>query len=232
MGKKEKRDVLLSYKFLPIFETLVKQGKAAQAAELTIAILRYDMDGTEPEFEDDAVSLIWLSVVRPHLDENKQKYEEVSKARSEAVSSRHKQNDTKVTNATNVAKEYKCSNSEQMNTNATDTDTDTDYDVDTDYDTDSDIEKEKINKKEKPVRHKYGEYKNVLLSDQEMEKLQDEFPFDWQQRIENVSAYCASHGKTYKDYLATIRSWARKDKKNSVQDSYNKVLDILGVEDG
>lgn len=229
MGKKEKRDVLLSYKFLPIFETLVKQGKAAQAAELTIAILRYDMDGTEPEFEDDAVSLIWLSVVRPHLDENKQKYEEVSKARSEAVSSRHKQNDTKVTNATNVEFVNKCSNSEQMNTNATDTDTD--YDVDTDYDTDSDL-KEKINKKEKPVRHKYGEYKNVLLSDQEMEKLQDEFPFDWQQRIENVSAYCASHGKTYKDYLATIRSWARKDKKNSVQDSYNKVLDILGVEDG
>ena len=229
MGKKEKRDVLLSYKFLPIFETLVKQGKAAQAAELTIAILRYDMDGTEPEFEDDAVSLIWLSVVRPHLDENKQKYEEVSKARSEAVSSRHKQNDTKVTNATNVEFVNKCSNSEQMNTNATDTDTD--YDVDTDYDTDSDL-KEKINKKEKPVRHKYGEYKNVLLSDQEMEKLQDEFPFDWQQRIENVSAYCASHGKTYKDYLATIRSWARKDKKNSVQDSYNKVLDILGAEDG
>ena len=119
-----------------------------------------------------------------------------------------------------------------MNTNATDTDTDTDYDVDTDYDTDSDIEKEKINKKEKPVRHKYGEYKNVLLSDQEMEKLQDEFPFDWQQRIENVSAYCASHGKTYRDYLATIRSWARKDKTNSVQDSYNKVLGMLGVEDG
>lgn len=229
MGKKEKKDVLLSYKFLPIFETLVKQGKAAQAAELTIAILRYDMDGTEPEFEDDAVSLIWLSVVRPHLDENKQKYEEVSKARSEAVSSRHKQNDTKVTNATNVANEYKCNNSGQMNTNATDTDTD--YDVDTDYDTDSDL-KEKINKKEKPVRHKCGEYKNVLLSDQEMEKLQDEFPFDWQQRIENVSAYCASHGKTYKDYLATIRSWARKDKTNSVQDSYNKVLGMLGVEDG
>ena len=147
MGKKEKRDVLLSYKFLPIFETLVKQGKAVQAAELTIAILRYDMDGTEPEFEDDAVSLIWLSVVRPHLDENKQKYEEVSKARSEAVSSRHKQNNTKVTNATNVANEYKCSNSEQMNTNATDTDTD--YDVDTDYDTDRDL-KEKRNKKEKP----------------------------------------------------------------------------------
>ena len=229
MSKKEKRDVLLSYKFLPIFETLVKQGKAEQAAELTIAILRYDMDGTEPEFNDDAVSLIWLSVIRPHLDENKQKYEEVSKARSEAVSSRHRQNDTNSTNATNV---NKCSNSKQMDTNATDIDID--YDIDIDIDNDSDIEKEKINKKEKPVKHKYGEYKNVLLSDADVEKLKDEFPFDWQERIEKVSEYCASHGKTYKDYLATIRNWARRDKKSpgTAQEVYNKVLGILGEDDG
>ena len=229
MSKKEKRDVLLSYKFLPIFETLVKQGKAEQAAELTIAILRYDMDGTEPEFNDDTVSLIWLSVIRPHLDENKQKYEEVSKARSEAVSSRHKQNDTNSTNATNV---NKCSNSKQMDTNATDIDID--YDIDIDIDNDSDIEKEKINKKEKPVKHKYGEYKNVLLSDADMEKLKDEYPFDWQERIEKVSEYCASHGKTYKDYLATIRNWARRDKKSpgTAQEVYNKVLGILGEDDG
>ena len=229
MSKKEKRDVLLSYKFLPIFETLVKQGKAEQAAELTIAILRYDMDGTEPEFNDDAVSLIWLSIIRPHLDENKQKYEEVSKARSEAVSSRHRQNDTNSTNATNV---NKCSNSKQMDTNATDIDID--YDIDIDIDNDSDIEKEKINKKEKPVKHKYGEYKNVLLSDADVEKLKDEFPFDWQERIEKVSEYCASHGKTYKDYLATIRNWARRDKKSpgTAQEVYNKVLGILGEDDG
>lgn len=225
MSKKEKRDVLLSYKFLPIFETLVKQGKAEQAAELTIAILRYDMNGTEPEFSDDAVTLMWLSVVRPHLDENKQKYEEVSKARSEAVSNRHRQNDT---NSTNV---NKCSNSKQMDTNATDIDID--YDVDIDIDNDSDIEKEKINKKEKPVKHKYGEYKNVLLSDADMEKLKDEYPFDWAERIEKVSEYCASHGKTYKNYLATIRNWARMDKpKGTAQDSYNKVLDLLEVDDG
>ena len=222
MGKKEKRDVLLSYKFLPIFETLVKQGKAEQAAELTIAILRYDMNGTEPEFSDDAVSLMWLSVVRPHLDENKQKYEEVSKARSEAVSNRYKQTDTNSTNVNNS------SNSNQTNTNATDIDVDYDIDVDTDNDV---VNKKEKNKKEK--RHKYGEYQNVLLSDAELEKLKTEFPFDWQDRVEKVSEYCASHGKTYKDYLATIRNWARRDKKQgTAQESYNKVLDILGVDDG
>lgn len=69
--------------------------------------------------------------------------------------------------------------------------------------------------KAKPVRHKYGEYKNVLLSDEQMEKLKIEFPNDYQERIERLSEYCESSGKTYKNYLATIRSWARKEKSES-----------------
>lgn len=66
--------------------------------------------------------------------------------------------------------------------------------------------------KSKPVRHQYGEYKNVLLSDDQLEKLKSEFPNDWEQRIDRVSEYCESTGKTYKNYLATIRNWAKKDK--------------------
>lgn len=73
--------------------------------------------------------------------------------------------------------------------------------------------------KAKPTRHKYGEYKNVLLSDQELEKLKSEFPSDWQKRIENVSEYCATSGRTYKNYLAVIRKWAKKDNSNQNQSS-------------
>ncbi|KWZ04231.1 hypothetical protein AS257_13450, partial [Enterococcus faecium] len=61
--------------------------------------------------------------------------------------------------------------------------------------------------KAKPVRHKYGEYKNVLLSDEQMEKIKTEFPNDYKERIERLSEYCESSGKNYKNYLATIRSW-------------------------
>ena len=64
------------------------------------------------------------------------------------------------------------------------------------------------------VRHKYGEYKNVLLSDEDLAKLKTEFATDWQDRIENLSEYIAKTGKSYKSHLATIRSWARKDKEN------------------
>lgn len=60
-------------------------------------------------------------------------------------------------------------------------------------------------------RHKYGEYQNVLLSDTDIEKLKTEFPTDWEERIENLSNYMESKGVTYKNNLATIRNWARKD---------------------
>ena len=66
--------------------------------------------------------------------------------------------------------------------------------------------------KKKPTKHKYGEYKNVLLSDEEMDKLKDEFPGEWDERIERLSEYMASTGKSYKNHLATIRNWAKKDK--------------------
>ena len=65
-------------------------------------------------------------------------------------------------------------------------------------------------KKSKPVKHKYGEYNNVLLTDEELDKLKDEY-IDWQERIENLSSYVASTGKSYKSHYATIRNWARKD---------------------
>ena len=70
---------------------------------------------------------------------------------------------------------------------------------------------------DKETRHKYGEYKNVLLSDEELAKLKAEFP-DWEERIERLSEYIASTGKKYKSYLATIRNWARKDKPKGKPD--------------
>jgi hypothetical protein len=65
-------------------------------------------------------------------------------------------------------------------------------------------------KKEKPVKHKHGEYKNVLLTDEELQKLKSEYS-DYEERIERLSSYVASTGKSYKSHYATIRNWARKD---------------------
>lgn len=83
--------------------------------------------------------------------------------------------------------------------------------IDIEGDIDIDKDKNKSISKKSP-RHKHGEYQNVLLSDDDLEKLKAEFPADWAQRIQRLSEYMASSGKSYKNHLATIRNWARRDK--------------------
>lgn len=60
-------------------------------------------------------------------------------------------------------------------------------------------------------RKGYGEYGKCRLTDKEFETLKVEFPTDWQAWIRRVDEYCESTGKSYKNGLATIRSWARRD---------------------
>jgi hypothetical protein len=75
---------------------------------------------------------------------------------------------------------------------------------------DRDIYENPTEEKPKNQKHKYGEYKNVLLTDEELEKIKDEYP-DYLERIERLSSYVASTGKSYKSHYATIRNWARRD---------------------
>ena len=89
--------------------------------------------------------------------------------------------------------------------------------------------KEIKDREKKEARHKYGAYGNVLLSDDDYGKLMAEFPVDYLQRIERLSEYMASSGKSYKNHLATIRSWARKE-KSAVKSGYSH--DIYRYEEG
>lgn len=92
--------------------------------------------------------------------------------------------------------------------------------VSPDIDIDSDTDKEKEldignngGKAARPSKHKYGEYKNVLLTDDELQKLKTEYS-DYENYIERLSNYIASSGKKYKSHYATIRNWIRKDEEN------------------
>ena len=82
----------------------------------------------------------------------------------------------------------------------------------------------------KPTRHKYGMYEMVLLTDEDYEKLKAEFPHDYSERIARLDEYIASTGKKYKNHLATIRAWARKDTEKrpaKAAKSSNPFLDML-----
>lgn len=69
----------------------------------------------------------------------------------------------------------------------------------------------KKDKKDKKDNKYYGEFKNVSLSDDELEKLKIRYPYDWENRIDKLSAYMASKGKRYKSHYATILNWARRE---------------------
>lgn len=72
------------------------------------------------------------------------------------------------------------------------------------------------------IKNKYGEFNNVSLTDDELEKLKEKFPYDWEKKIENLSSYLAQFNKKYKSHYATILNWSRKDSNvQSVQNVHN-----------
>lgn len=226
----QKMSLILPYEFEIVFQSL----PLAEAGRLVLAIYAYEQRNEVPNFSDNPMlQFAWGTHIKPKIDENIEKYNAVCEARRSAGSKGGKATQEKQKQSNQANASFGKQNNQKEANQA-----DYDYDCDNDCDNDCDS-KEKIIKKEKPPKHKYGQYQNVLLSDDELEKLKTEFPVDWEERIERVSEYCASKGVTYKNYLATIRNWARKErpkivpvKKNDVQSGLAQALEILGVQDG
>lgn len=74
------------------------------------------------------------------------------------------------------------------------------------------LNKRKETKLKKESKKKaYGEYQHVLFSDEEYEKLKAYFPNDYEKRIQSLDEYIQKSGRKYKDFLLTLKTWARKD---------------------
>ena len=111
----------------------------------------------------------------------------------------------------------------QCNTLVTKCNTEKDIDKDKEIDSKKSVSKETPKEsaassktaphasKPKPEKHRFGEYLNVLLTAEELAKLEADFPQDYKERIDALSRYMKSTGKAYKDHLATIRNWARRE---------------------
>lgn len=196
-----------------------------QCGRLIKAMVEFERTGAAPSFEDDALlKFAWVTNIMPKMKTMQEHYRETIAKRSMAGKA-------SATKRTSVNKSEQVLTS--VNTREQNEQKPTDIDLDLDIDIDLVNKKEKIDRKEKPVKHQYGTYQNVLLSDVELQKLQAEFPTDWQERIDNVSGYCRSHGKSYRDYLATIRNWARRDARqgnarNDVTAGYQQAMNLLG----
>lgn len=92
-------------------------------------------------------------------------------------------------------------------------------------DKDKDKEKEKECGEDESPTHTHGTYNNVILTEKELQALKTEFP-DFQSKIDRLSEYMKSSGKTYDDHYATICMWAKEDakkgRKEMVPDWMNK----------
>lgn len=82
-----------------------------------------------------------------------------------------------------------------------------------------------VDKQPKPIRHKYGEYQNVMLSDEEYKKLKAEIP-EYKDMIARLSCYIASSGKKYKNHLATMRNWYRKEQHQNGKTESNTLWSV------
>ncbi|MBP3308971.1 MAG: hypothetical protein J6L90_05970, partial [Clostridia bacterium] len=75
------------------------------------------------------------------------------------------------------------------------------------------------------VRKSFGVFDNVMLSEDEYERFQRMYEWDYEQRIDELSIYLAQSGKEYKSHYATLLSFARmRYAKNSPPPYQSKTL--------
>lgn len=81
------------------------------------------------------------------------------------------------------------------------------------------------------AKNVYGKFVNVFLSDDEIQKLKENFS-DWEKRIEKLSLYLASSGKAYSSHYATILKWAEEDASAAPQEKRKTNFNNFGGDDG
>lgn len=71
-----------------------------------------------------------------------------------------------------------------------------------------------------------GVAQNVKLSEEELEKLKELVPYDWQKWIDSLSEYMASKGKRYKSHYMTLRTWIRREQEKKQDNRFESVKGV------
>ena len=93
------------------------------------------------------------------------------------------------------------------------------------------IEK-KTDERIKEDKRIYGEYRNVFLADSDLLRLKEKFPTDYGRRIERLSEYMESSGKTYRNHYLTICQWARRDAEREKDNPGRRRFENYECEEG
>ena len=65
-----------------------------------------------------------------------------------------------------------------------------------------------------------GKYENVILTEKEYQALISDYPDEYMDMVEHLSAYMASTGRTYENHLATMERWKAEDRKKAKKEGY------------
>ncbi len=86
----------------------------------------------------------------------------------------------------------------------------------------SSINKDGVVGEEKKLKHKYGEYKRVLLTDEELEKLNNEFgEAETQKAITYLDEYIEMKGAKYKSHYLVMKKWVYEAIKERAKPANN-----------
>ena len=171
------------------------------------AILIYTNEAEEPEFDDRAMKVVFRHI-KKYIDSANENYDKKVQANrvNGAKGGRPKKDaEENPKNPTVIEKTERFSGKPGKSHTETETEPDIESVSECECETEPD-----------GVAHthtkSYGENKNVMLSDEEYERLTERMGGSKRSEyIEKLSDYMASTGKKYQSHYATICSWFRQD---------------------
>lgn len=158
------------------------------------ALVAYCMDDEEP---DDMIGRFAVAMAKPLLDKWKAKREAGAKGGSSAKQAEadRKQTEANESNAEANASKPKQTEANESNAEAKEKVKDI-------------KEKDTLKSVQKESRHKYGEFKHVILTDKQYTALVDDYGEQTlADAIKRVDEYCEESGKRYSNYAIVIRRW-------------------------
>ena len=171
------------------------------------AILIYTNETEEPDFDDRAMKVVFRHI-KKYIDSANENYDKKVQANrvNGAKGGRPKKDaEENPKNPTVIEKTERFSEKPGKSHTETETESETDIESVPECECETD-----------GVAHthtkSYGENKNVMLSDEEYERLTERMGGSKRSEyIEKLSDYMASTGKKYQSHYATICSWFRQD---------------------
>ena len=183
---------------------MIRNMPAEKAGELVQIMIAHAIDGEEITTDDPMISAMF-AMIKDKLDEDGAKY----LAKVENMKNNSKNNSER--NRTEIETKSKRNRTE----NSGDTESVSVSDT---------VSVSEEPKKTKKVKHKYGDYGHVALTDDEYNRLVSDYGEPGVKAgIDKVDKYCQKSGKTYKDYNLVLRDWGIEAPKR--QKSKEVVID-------